>query len=1466
MPRINRVRIVNVPYDDGTKVYTDRMFNFQGKHSLINLANGGGKTLFLQMVIQTVLPNTSLAGRGFHELFRTSGHTSHILVEWILDSETPEYLLTGICATKGDDETGRIKFFMYTNSYKESNPFDIKRIPVKSQNSVTSYGRLQDIIRRAAGFPEYRINYFTSSDVKEYRKHLEIFNLYSKEWKGIQVTNNEEGGISGFFRNCQTSEKVIRNLVIPSISEVIYENPEEEKQVAEAFISLREKLLKIPELEKNIKIFDKFIEGAEDILATLEEYRNICESNTHITRKLWSLRTIIDEEIQGLTRKQHDAEKKLSEVQRELEDTFFQLDSLMMARFIKELEAQESLVKQKEEERRKLKEDWELLDYKIREAKAVNAWIEIKEREQEISNYNELINASLKGNEELQKELNIYSYNYLLKLKEKIKDTENSLFSVKGELSGIEEEIKENEGKKQCLNAEKDDLNTRLGGVLEWVKNYEEIQGQIGRINLQWSLFPEKSLNDLRREIREKKARVKENQLEIETREKEIQELEREIDNKREEQLETAGLISKKESVLDDYNNAYDRLKTCLSKAGLQQNSDIYSEKTIGELTVRKLDFENSLTREILSKFRTEEKKVLLADADFYRPNKDVIKLKEVLTEFNIPCVEGSSWLKEQPITREQKEMLLMGNPLIPYSIIITPQGFRELGKHKDRLIKLDLDYPVPLIIRNEENLGRRQGTHSIVSIFDRDVFVIYHKGYELFVSGEALKKYRDSLESEIQRFSSNIEGLKKSIDLFNAVIYEIKAFTRKYQKDFPDVISREIKNLEAKNRRIQEEITGLLGKKMENKRVIAEKKLEIEDLEGEIDVLEKNEGKLEGYLGLFNEAPEKKKIKRNLENRIKEIDGEVKRLEELMAKKYDEKNSLTLKIKGISDTLEGYRRELRDLEGEEIKEDEVLSDIDFEGIRSKLEGLRQSLYSKTSDIEGYRKAQEGARAYIRDKQKYIKEDLGIEPEALPLTPNRIADIEIQALVNDKKEKQEGIEAAEKQLKQLEQQRDKIKYRIEDKKGEIIKRYNKEPVTEFFGDDLREIEKKLDYKIEQLKEKEDKIRKEIEVILNNIRNLEGEKERLEFFIQTNNINAPEEQTGVPDEELSKNIKDSIEILSRKYMENLNKISDKKGEIRDCYDNFKYDMGRLQNLVMDKFINSMEQNLRENIEVMFDYDKVYKIFDSCFRIVENYKKATEGELERYKKDKEQLVDKAIQQAERFYTEICNIDRFSIVNTSERSVKMVKFEMVELERDSVKGRMESYFDRIINELEQLDRVEAEKEIEVKMTPANLLNVISDLGRCRIRIFKPKEAGIKTSYADWENVVAWSGGEKYTALFSMFITIISYIRSRVSPSYSTSKVILADNPFGKASAAYLLDIIFSLANRNNVQMICATALKEDDILKKFDVVYSLVLRPVEGIGVVMPDKTAELESGYYNIDIDLLEGPAQISMFDK
>lgn len=64
---------------------------------------------------------------------------------------------------------------------------------------------------------------------------------------------------------------------------------------------------------------------------------------------------------------------------------------------------------------------------------------------------------------------------------------------------------------------------------------------------------------------------------------------------------------------------------------------------------------------------------------------------------------------------------------------------------------------------------------------------------------------------------------------------------------------------------------------------------------------------------------------------------------------------------------------------------------------------------------------------------------------------------------------------------------------------------------------------------------------------------------------------------------------------------------------------------------------------------------------------------------------------------------------------------------------------------------------------MTSANILNVISDLERCRIKVFKPKETGIKTSFADWENVVAWSGGEKYTALFVTFITIISYIRSR-------------------------------------------------------------------------------------------------------
>jgi hypothetical protein len=74
-----------------------------------------------------------------------------------------------------------------------------------------------------------------------------------------------------------------------------------------------------------------------------------------------------------------------------------------------------------------------------------------------------------------------------------------------------------------------------------------------------------------------------------------------------------------------------------------------------------------------------------------------------------------------------------------------------------------------------------------------------------------------------------------------------------------------------------------------------------------------------------------------------------------------------------------------------------------------------------------------------------------------------------------------------------------------------------------------------------------------------------------------------------------------------------------------------------------------------------------------------------------------------------------------------------------------------------------------------------------------------------------------------------------------------VLADNPFGAASSPHVLNLIFQLAESNNIQMICLTALTEDTIFTYFPVVYSLRLRPFMGKDYM----TSKIERGFYHID---------------
>ena len=71
MPSINRIRVNNVKYNFGTQGYDDFSMRMYGRNTLYDLANGGGKSVLMLLLMQNLIPNCTLDDKQpIEKLFR----------------------------------------------------------------------------------------------------------------------------------------------------------------------------------------------------------------------------------------------------------------------------------------------------------------------------------------------------------------------------------------------------------------------------------------------------------------------------------------------------------------------------------------------------------------------------------------------------------------------------------------------------------------------------------------------------------------------------------------------------------------------------------------------------------------------------------------------------------------------------------------------------------------------------------------------------------------------------------------------------------------------------------------------------------------------------------------------------------------------------------------------------------------------------------------------------------------------------------------------------------------------------------------------------------------------------------------------------------------------------------------------------------------------------------------------------
>ncbi|RMG86359.1 MAG: hypothetical protein D6708_14355, partial [Candidatus Dadabacteria bacterium] len=230
----------------------------------------------------------------------------------------------------------------------------------------------------------------------------------------------------------------------------------------------------------------------------------------------------------------------------------------------------------------------------------------------------------------------------------------------------------------------------------------------------------------------------------------------------------------------------------------------------------------------------------------------------------------------------------------------------------------------------------------------------------------------------------------------------------------------------------------------------------------------------------------------------------------------------------------------------------------------------------------------------------------------------------------------------------------------------------------------------------------------------------------------------------------------------------------------------------------------------------------------------------AEKERLEAEKTEVAGRCAAFARRIAEEIRSIQRYSTVRFAGGGTRrLLQVDLALRDEAAAEAEMRGFVQRFVEAYAQAPEADRASLAVRSVTGFELLRVVARLDRARVRIYKPKTPGAPARYSDWEEVRAWSGGEKQVACYLLFVATLTYATYRAAGREDATKVLLLDNPVGEASSAHLLRVMVELARENAIQLIVLTAHQDPGIWKYFRNLVSLVPVPTSRRTYVQLDR---------------------------
>ncbi|MCR5212965.1 MAG: hypothetical protein K6E10_00985 [Eubacterium sp.] len=1435
MPSINRIRVNNVKYNFGTQEYDDFSMKMYGRNTLYDLANGGGKSVLMLLLMQNLIPNSTLDDKQpIEKLFRDSSNTViHSLIEWKLDpSEAKEglrFMTTGFAAKKAttgevevsgenqgkesEFETARIEYFNYVIFYREYNKNDIINLPLEKDNERISYKALKNYLHDLSRNDKNLVVHIFDRK-GEYQRFIADYGLYESQWEIIRGINKTEGHVRTYFEtNYKTTRKVIEDLLIEEIIEKAYHTKtERESEKTESTVTLlmtiQEELRTLAEKKKDIQMYDHECQLVELLSSRVDSFMDLYKKQDEVAKECGRVAKTLEIEKTERETKKAELIAKVEEARRDLAHAISLYEILKIYKELSAYQERKDNIEKLEMEEERIKEKLEHSSTIMKNLKAAAEYLEMKRQEEELEALKKDRDNITNGISNGMNDIYAITYNIHRLIDGQLNDLTGKISSTEEWIRQLEEEISLRAKKKSEAETELAVLDSRSDYADIELKDIDKTLDEL-RDDIEYSLMidPASSYKDRSDRLEKAEKRLLGN-------EQDKRECQAQLDDIRSEYMDRTnqrkGIIKSLEE-LDQLIDQYAKIKpkyTSISTiyAGAK---DVRPEVLLDNLRDRISGNVINIYELKQSVSELEEREKEIRDGKLISETYGVKHVIDYLfTRHSSDAMYGMDYLSALP--EERKEKLLKKLPGLPYGVVV-----RNLDSLKDDPGLKELNIEEEILLYDRDMLDT-------IDIYLGDGAYFVRRQPDFFIDPKNLDRKLRILGGELDNKKEELRTAEQMLDTINEDMDFVRSLIDKdYMKaeEQKEALSKERDLLEKSMKEMADQELMLKNKLYKLDDEAEELGSNIRKYQAELISLNKLVSVQDREDSLLKEKEKYKKDKEAILERLEDIKhSEDKTMSELVMQRGNleglkqKRDEITFKWEN---KFSPYYIESKFIKSDmNFQELERAFDSVVGGAKGRISSEKEKLLmdTLTSSIERCRRSIAELGVDIEDIKKKEKELIAVNPEVIAGLNKEIAEIK------DKSDRIRGEKI--KQLNELA----KLEGSIEYARTRLVGEHGQEALDkldnleeEYTQDIRRSIEKAMllcNDKKEALSRAEadekafnNKVKGNDDLL--KLANRIVETASIDLgsltIIESDDLREIFEMNLVEYDKVTKAIdraKSDIMKVKLKVYETLNEMKalELAASIRD-------DVNIPNNRQEAEGLRSRLKDVTDII--ILERDRIEKSLDSMEKL------------------KESFVNQCVERCLDVKSELDKLTKLSEINMDGERIQMIKLSIPYVKDEFIEERMSQYIDHIVEELDKKESdAERQKTLSINLAMKKLFSVIvSDMSKIRLQLYKRERIKEQSRYLRYEEAVG-STGQSQGIYIQFLISIINYISGMYATAGSEkrSKTLFIDNPFGAAKDIYIWEPIFNLLAENSCQLIVPARGATPEITGRFDINYVL------------------------------------------